>query len=222
MYPSLSAAILPIIIHTQSWLYPLSVCILTAIIASGKKIIDNYHNKKSNGISFVENTKDSGKVVFTKEEGIHWVKLLISILLVSAVALYLNWDYIITPPLIVAFVGLSKPGREVRTKGVLVLIILVSAAFLGVSWIYFIYYYLYWPIWVSSGLSMVCVLLMFHLFQFTLPPAAAIALLPTIIPVEGLWMYPVQILIGSTIFLLINVSWFKIPKGYMGYQKEEI
>ena len=69
---------------------------------------------------------------------------------------------------------------------------------------------------------MVCVLLMFHLFQFTLPPAAAIALLPTIIPVEGLWMYPVQILIGSTIFLLINVSWFKIPKGYMGYQKEEI
>jgi len=146
---------------------------------------------------------------------VHWVKLLISILLVSAVALYLNWDYIIIPPLIVALVGLSKPGRKSHTKGVLVLIALVSAAFLGVFWIYLIHYCLYWSIWISSGLSMICVLLIFYFFQFTLPPAAAIALLPTIIPVAGLWMYPLQILIGSTIFLLINLSWFKTPLRYM-------
>lgn len=209
MFPSLSAAILPIIIHTQSWIYPMSVCILTAIIACGKKIIDNYYNKRVNGGRLVKNINVSGKVIFTKEEAIHWAKLLISILLVSAIALYFKWDYIITPSLIVAFVGLSKPGGKTHTKSVLILIVLVSSAFLGVFWVYIINYCLYWPIWISAGLSMICVLFIYHLFEFTLPPAAAIALLPTIIPVKGLWMYPWQILIGSVIFLLIKLSWFE-------------
>ncbi|MBX4269069.1 hypothetical protein [Clostridium estertheticum] len=48
--------------------------------------------------------------------------------------------------------------------------------------------------------------------EIIFPEIAALALLPTIIPVKGLWMYPWQILIGSVIFLLIKLSWFeKLP-----------
>lgn len=207
--PSFSAAILPILIHTQSWYYPLSVCILTGVIACGKKLIDNFYKEKGTSTRFLKSLKERKKVNFTWEEFINWVKLLVSIMLVLAVALYFHWNYIIAPPLIVVFVELAKPKGKLYSKTRLVFISLVLAAFSGVLWVYLIYYLLHWPVWVSAGLSMICIFLIFHFLQFILPPAAAIALLPIIIPFEDLHTYPWQVLIGSIIFLLINLSWLK-------------
>jgi len=207
--PSFSAAILPILTHTQSWYYPLSVCILTGIIVCGKKLIDNSYKEKGTSTRFLESLKEREKVNLTREELINWIKLLISIMLVSAVALYFHWNYIIAPPLIVAFVELSKPKGTLHSKAGLVFISLVLAAFSGVLWLYLIYYLLHWPVWISAALSMGCIFIIFHFLQFTLPPAAAITLLPMIIPFENLYIYPWHILVGSAIFLLINLSWFK-------------
>lgn len=219
--PSLSAAILPILTHTESWYYPLSVCILTGIIACGKKLIDSFYKEKNTSDSFVESLNEKEKVSFTQKELIHWGKLLTSILLVSAVALYFHWNYIIAPPLIVTFVELAKSKGKPHSKIRLVFILLVLAAFSGVLWLYLIYYFLHWPIWISAGLSVVCILLIFHFLRFPLPPASAITLLPMVIPVNNLWMYPWQVLVGSAIFLLINLSWFNklpVPKSLFSEQ----
>lgn len=205
--PSFSAAILPILIHTQSWYYPLSVCILTGIIAFGKELIDIFH--KNTSIGFLNSLKQREKVDFTREELINWIKILTSITLISACSLYFHWNYIIAPPLIVTFVELAKPKGKLYFKTVFVFISMALAALLGGSCLYFIYYLLHLSVWVAAGLSMVCVFLVFHLLRFTLPPVAAIALLPIIIPAKNLFMYPVQILIGSSIFLLINLFWIK-------------
>jgi len=224
--PSFSAAILPILMHTQSWYYPLSVCILTGVIAFGKKIIDNCDPKRNTGNRYTETLNEKGEVNLNQKELINWVKLLMSILMVSAVALYFHWNYIIAPPLIVAFVELAKPNGKLHLKTGLVFILLVFAAFSGVIWLYFIYYFLHWPIWISAVVSMVCILLVFHFLRFSFPPAAAITLLPMIIPVNNLWTYPGQVIAGSVIFLLINLSWFKkLPvtkwKGYHGMDKDK-
>jgi hypothetical protein len=207
--PSFSAAILPILTHTQSWYYPLSVCILTGIIVCGKKLIDNSYKEKGTSIELLKSFKEREKINLTQEELIIWVKLLTSIMLVSAVALYFHWDYIIAPPLIVAFVELAKPKGKLHSKTGLVFISLVLAAFSGVLWLYLIYYLLHWPVWISAGLSMFCIFLIFHFLRFVLPPAAAITLLPIIIPFKNLCMYAWQVLVGSAIFLLINLSWLK-------------
>lgn len=207
--PFFSAAILPILTHTQSWYYPLSVCILTGIIACGRKLIDNFYKEKDISGRFVESLNGREKVNLTHDELVNWVKLLTSIMLVSAIALYFQWNYIIAPPLIVAFVELAKLKGKLHSKTGLVFILLVLAAFSGVLWLYLIYYFLHWPVWISASLSMVCILLIFHFLRFALPPAAAITLLPIIIPVKNLWMYPWQVLVGSAIFLMINLSWFK-------------
>lgn len=215
--PSFSAAILPILTHTQSWYYPLSVCILTGIIACGKNLIDNYKKSDTSG-RLAQSIYKSEKVNFTQEELINYVKLLMSIMLVSAVALYFHWNYIIAPPLIVTFVELTKSKGKLHSKTGLVFILLVFAAFSGVLWLYLIYYFLQWPVWISAGLSMVCILFVFHFLRLSLPPAAAITLLPILIPVNNLWMYPWQVLVGSAIFLMINLSWFKklpVSKFYL-------
>jgi len=207
--PSLSAAMLPILMHTQSWYYPLSVFILTGIIASGKKIIDFYYKKNYTHEKYVEVFKERENFNLTQGEFLKWAKLLMSILMVSGVALYFHWNYIIAPPLIVAFVELAKPKSKLYLKTGLIFILLIYAAVSGVIWLYFIHYLLHWPVWISAALCMVCILLMFHFLQLSFPPAAAITLLPIIIPVNNLWTYPWQVLIGSAIFLLINLFWFK-------------
>jgi len=207
--PSLSAAILPILMHTQSWYYPLSVFILTGIIAGGKKLIDSYYDKNYTCEKYVEVSRKRKKFNPTKRELINSSKLLTSIIMVSAVALYFHLNYIIAPPLIVAFVEFTKVKEKIYLNTVRVFILLTCAAILGVIWLYFIYYLMNWPIWISSALSMICILLIFHFLKFSFPPAAAITLLPIIIPFNSLWMYPWEVLVGSTIFLLINLVWFK-------------
>jgi len=212
--PSLSAAILPILMHTQSWYYPLSVCILTGIIAFGKKIIDDSYKKNHTTYDQIEVFNDRKKIKLTQEELINWAKIFTSILMVSAVALYFHWNYIIAPPLIVAFVEIAKPKGKLYMKTELVFILLVFAAFSGVTWLYVIYYLLHWPIWISAALSIVCILIIFHILRFSFPPAAAITLLPIIIPINNLWTYPGQVLVGGAIFLITNLFWFKKLSGY--------
>ncbi|MCB2294853.1 hypothetical protein LGK95_15240 [Clostridium algoriphilum] len=206
--PSLSAAILPILMHTQSWYYPLSVCLLTGVIAFGKKIIDIYE-KDYTVDRYSKIINPQKEINLSKEKLLNFVKLLASVLMVSAIALYFHWNYIIAPPLIVAFVELTKQNGKLYSKTKLIFMLLVVAAFSGVIWLYLIYYLLHWPIWISAGMSIFCLLLIFHFLQFTFPPAAAITLLPIIIPLENLWTYPWQVFIGSAIFLLINLFWFK-------------
>lgn len=80
--PSFSAAILPILTHTQSWYYPLSVCILTGIIVCGKKLIHNSYKENGTSTELLESLKEKQKVNHIREELINWVKLLTSIILI--------------------------------------------------------------------------------------------------------------------------------------------
>lgn len=135
---------------------------------------------------------------------VHWLKLLIGIIIVSGAALLFHMTYMIAPPLIVAFAELSKPNSPIIKKARLALVLLVIAAFSGVLLVYFIYYLFNWPLWLAAGLSASLMFLLFYYLRFPFPPAAAIALLPTILPAKNLWLYPWEIFFGGTLFLLIS------------------
>lgn len=209
--PSLSAAILPIIVHASSLYYPLSVCILTLIIALGKKIMDDYQKKESTDLA-PEHARKKEKSGEIQEEIIYWSKLLTGVLLVLGVAVSSHWIYLVAPPLIVVFVELSKPKGSLQAKAGRIFTLLVSAAFLGVFWLYLINYLLFWPVWISVVLTMGSVLLLFRLSQLIFPPAAAISLLPTIIPIKSIGVYPWQVALGSAAFIIVSLVWFKRPQ----------
>lgn len=204
VFPSLSAAILPIITHVNSFVYPLSVCVLTFIIALGKKVIDDY-TKKNVSDSILAISSEQEKNDEISQELINWGKQLTGVVLVSAVALKSHWIYMVAPPLIVAFVELAKPQGSLQKKSGLVFTLLTLAAFLGVFWLFLIHYFLHWPVWISSALAMVSLFFLFNIFRLPFPPAAAISLLPTIIPVKSLWIYPGQVLSGSLCFIIISL-----------------
>lgn len=209
VFPSISAAVLPIITHVHSWYYPLSVCVLTGIIALGKMLIDRFYRKEDAAGAWPVAWPSQGRECFFPEGWQHWVKVLVAVLLVSLMAVWFRWIYMIAPPLLVAFVELVKPKGTLRAKSGVVFILLGLAAFSGVFWLTAIYYFLHWPLWIYAGLAVAWLFFLFHSFSLPFPPAAAITLLPAIIPADSLWLYPWQVLLGSGILILISRLWFK-------------
>ena len=212
VFPSFSAAILPIILHSDSWYYPLSVCILTLIIAVDKKIMNDIDRKKIASDGVPNNAQGKCENEKPREGFIFWVKLLIGIMLVSALALGFDAIYMITPPLFVLFVEMSRTNSPLPAKAGLVFILVVTAAFSGVFWLYLIYNILHWPVWIAAGLATAWVFLLFHCIRLPFPPAAAITLVPMIIPMESIGMYPWHVLLGSASFIIISLLLFQRPQ----------
>jgi hypothetical protein len=114
----------------------------------------------------------------------------------------------VAPPLIVAFVELSKPGGVVRAKMGRAMIVIVLAAFIGVFSLLLIHKALFLPVWVSSCVATITIFLVYHALRMPFPPAVAIALLPTILPEDALLIYPWHVLAGTTAFCLLSKTCF--------------
>jgi hypothetical protein len=199
--PSISAAILAIITRSDSWYYPLSVCVLTGVIALGVWASGRSNSCKDRTAPFRRSVSDRAGEL---SEAAHWLKLLAGVVVVSGVAVGSGNLFMVAPPLIVAFVECSSPGGQLRDKSVRILGLLFFAAVSGVLWFALLHTFLHWPLWVAAGVSTLTVLLAYHILQLPFPPAVAIALLPMILPQASLWTYPWQVFFGSAAFIAIS------------------
>lgn len=199
--PSISAAILAIITRCDSWQYPLSVCVLTATVSLGHRYLNSNApvGKPATGPG-----KEPEENVWSQTEFAHWGKLLATVMLMSTVASVSGQMFVVAPPLIVAFVELSKPGGRLRDRWGAILGLLVFAAFSGVFWYALLHTTLGWPLWLSACVATLTVFFAYNRLRFPFPPVVAIALLPTIVPAESLWSYPWQVAAGSVAFIAIS------------------
>lgn len=211
--PAVSAAILPIITHAHSWFYPLSVFIFTGLIAVGRMLIitASPQQKRSNKVGFSDPEPSLGKIQY-------WVKLFLGVMLITAFALRFKLLYMVAPPLFVTFIELSNPCSRLRKRLGGILIELIFSSLIGVMSLYFLHNILYWPIWVSSGLALGELFIVYIILKLPFPPAAAICLLPTLLPKENLGVYPFEIMLGTLSFMALDVLWFK--KKLPTYKKE--
>lgn len=194
VFPSISAAILPILVNASSWLYPASVCLLTGIICIGRlKTGENAAGRIADRVC--EKRSSFG----------YWATISCIVLMVAACAVYFDFTYLLAPPLIVVFVEFTQPDSRIGKKGLQVFFLLVLAAFSGVILFYLTQYCMHWPLWVSSILSLIWLFLLYDWFKIKFPPAAAITLLPSIIPAESLWSYPFQVSLGCVLFITTSI-----------------
>jgi hypothetical protein len=206
--PSISAAILPIITHSDSWLYPLSVCILTGTIALGRRAVARHDSADVRTPMPAANDGQRRTVRWTRQELVHWGKLLTGVIVVTATAVGCGFTFMVAPPLIVAFVELSKPGGALRERAGMALFLLGLAAFFGASCLLLIHTVFHLPVWISACISSATIFALYHALRMPFPPAVAIALLPTILPDTIQFMYPVQVLAGSSAFVVLSKVFF--------------
>jgi len=206
--PSLSAAILPIILRVETLWYALSVCVLTGLIAL-------VHLARTSGRGRDASPTHHERTVAAppRTELAKWGKLTAGVFAMSLVALRGDLLFMVAPPLIVTYVELSKTESALRQRLWHVLALLGAAALTGVAQLHLFHVVLHWPLWISAGVTTGTVFLLYQLFSLSFPPAAAIALLPTILPADRLWDYPWQVLLGSAAFIALSVLLFRRDEG---------
>lgn len=224
LVPIISACVLPIVLGTDTWVYPISVIALSSVIVIAQYMIQRF------GLVELEETvkeeiedkvknKLQNNSINKKDEMIKLIKLLIIIMILAIIANEFNKVFLIAPPLIVAFVELANPNCKLRNKPKEVLLLLCAAAFLGtaIRVVFSIYFGL--PLGVSAVLVSVVMFGMFEMLDIAFPPVAAIALLPMLLDEKLLMQFPLQAIIGS--FILVTVAMIVFKENSIPEQQGE-
>ena len=201
LIPLISACMLPVLLHTETWIYPTAVFFLTVILVSGQRLMEKAGLRKETNYAVPERE--------WKKESCRWGALLFFVSLVAAFSLFCGYAYFIIPPLIVTFTEIVNSKAGFRNRPMQVFLFLVTGASLGTAFQIVGHSYLHLPETIVA-LSVICCL--FAIFEWTgkyFAPAGALALIPLIIPQEGIRWLPLQAAIGAALFITIGMLVFQ-------------
>lgn len=203
LVPMLSAAMLPVLLGTTSWVYPVSVFLLCIIIAVIQPVLQDS----------APPVKAAGNDGFDrKHEARKWLALFVFFCLTAALPLGTGHLYFIAPPLIVMFAELSNPGGTPRKHVGTVFLLMSSAALAGTVLRYGMELWLHLPLWMVGAVCAALLLLLFTRTKTVFPPAGAAMLLPLLLPANTLWLYPLELSAGCLVFIGASLLLFREKK----------
>lgn len=192
MTPMLSAAILPVLLGTRTWLYPAVVFSLVALICMGQVALERVGLRERP--AFVPLRQPP------REALLSWGRRLVVFALLSAPAYLTGNAFFAVPPLIVTYTELTRPDHTLRLRPVRSWVTLAAAAALGsaarcaVEWAGA-------PLPLAAALGFVGLVLVWNAARTWLPPAGAILLLALLVPFRGPWLYPVEVALGGAVWV---------------------
>lgn len=189
LMPLISACVLPIYLGTQSWLYPAAVLALTLCLALGQWWLERRGLRKP---------KPAAPPPALGVRVRHWAKTFAALALFCLPAAWLGLPYLAAPPLLVTFAELFFPHSPLRQKPLRVLGLLAAGVWLGFA-LRLLQANLGLPLVLCAMLGLAGLLPLYRKAEMLLPPAAAAALLPLLLPTENLWRYPVLATLGAAL-----------------------
>lgn len=214
--PLISAAILPVLLSTRSWVYPLSSSAMTLLIVAGQFLMEK------SGMRAPQ--ERAVPIPLRQRIGLQqltgWLKLLGCASLVIVPALCLGANFCIAPPLLVGFTELANPESPARKRpGVLVLLVFACALAGSTSRLVFTQT-LGLPLTVSALIATALALTLMQGLKFYFPPAGAVAVLPFLLPSSILWMYPIQAGLGFIALTGIALGLFRPAADYAASRRQ--
>lgn len=202
--PIISAGILPVLLQEASFVYVFSVALTSIVIVIVRYFLEQKEWVTPHAYHPIETPV---------EESAHkWLRLLAGLFVVSLIAILLNVYYIIAPPLIVTFVELYDPHSRWRRAPLSVWCLLTAGAIIGALCRFLFSICLGLPVTLCAALAFVLLFFVFRGFRRFFPPAGAIAILPMILPAQGILWYILQVAIGAA--LLMTLSFFLAKTQY--------
>lgn len=189
LIPIISACILPIYMQTTSWIYPISVTSMAAIIVGMQYLMERFHLRPINHYQPCHFS--------IKEQFKRWSKLLLVLMLLALIPVETRNVYFIAPPLIVTFTAFSNPANSVRKIPFKTFLVIVVAAFAGAGSRLLLNMYLHFPLVICAIVACLILFFTFEKVRTLFPPAGAILLLPLILNYKELIFFPVQVTIGA-------------------------
>ncbi len=208
IYPLISAGALPLVLNMGSWLYPVVVLVLCSLLASLQYVMEQM------GLREKVNFKEIS--VNWKKDLRKWAKLILVIILCSIIPTKTGTVYFIVPPLIVTLVELSNPYAGVRKYPVSIIFLLMMASLFGVAAHKILHIQYGFPIYVSAPVALIALFVLFEIMERRFAPAAAIAVLPTIINQNHIEFFPIEITISAITLVVVTTILFKKNKTLFG------
>lgn len=144
-----------------------------------------------------------------KTETLRWIFLFVALVSVAAVALGFDFKFIIAPPLIVTLCEFSYTESKARKKPMIIFLVISFFACMGACVRLILCQTLHLPITFAMFIVSIAVIYISVLMKVIFPPACAVALLPFIIDSNAVFIYPLEIIIGSAIFITLSMLFGK-------------
>lgn len=192
MTPMLSAAILPVLLGTTSWVYPVTVVAIVSVVCVGQMLLERGGLREAVDFRPLRQPKARALREWMRKWGVF--------ALLSAPAYCSGNVFLAVPPLVVAFTELTRPDQSLRLRpmrvwGSLALASIVgSAARCAVE-------YAGVPLALSAGAAFVGLVLVWNGLRTWFPPAGAVALLALLVPFRGPWLYPLEVAAGAAVWV---------------------
>lgn len=201
LFPLISACVLPVLLKTESWVYPLSVFVMTLIVIAAQRWMQHLGMRKPITYEAVERCWTT--------DCFRWLCLMISVFAVACLAVYTSNFYFIIPPLIVAYVEFVNSKAGFRNRPVLTVLLLFVGSLVGTVFQLIGYYYLGLPETVIALFSFIVLFTLFEWLGKFFAPVGAMALIPMLLPKEALPWLPFQVFVGATLFITMGMVLFQ-------------
>lgn len=189
--PLICACILPILLETDTWIYPLSATLMAFIIVIVQRFLQVHH---------YQNYQAYYPVTFNEKQDILlFIKRMIVIMIISGIAVYFKMNLLIAPPLLVTFIEMSGPHPHLRQKAPIIFLMIIIMSFISAYSRYFFVMKYHISLLYVVPIVTIILLVMIYCTQIFFPPLGSLTILPFIIDQEVLLLYPLYIAIGFVI-----------------------
>lgn len=198
--PFVSAIVLPVMMQTKSFIYPISAVVLTILVIGFHQLFLK--------MKIREDEEYIPVMLNSKDDIIDTALRIVCVAIVGFVAIYFNYKFIIAPPLLVAFTEFSRPRNKVRNKPIKTVLVITGCALVGSLSRYLLTIKLELPLTVSALIATLIMLLILTYTKMYMPPVGAITILSMIIPEISVITYPLQIFVGSVVIIILSRVFF--------------
>lgn len=209
MYPVVSAAMLPVLIGTTSWVYPVSVLVLSILLALGRRWLPQ-----------------TTRVDYHPFGLMHWVWLAAALGLFVAATMVVQRlgrqprlvmvRFAMVPPLVVTMIEFANRRSGFRKRPCTIWVLLVVAAVVGTASEWVLHRLAGIPAVLGVALSTTVMLLFFRRFK-PFAPALAIVLVPLLLPYGVLMWFPLLVTVGAAYFIASGMLLSTRRRGEKSY-----
>lgn len=194
MAPMFSAAILPMLLGTDSWAYPAAVVILVTIVCAGQMGLERAGLREPIELPKVETSPSA------RDALAYWGRRLAVFALVAVPAYVAGLTFLAVPPLIVAYTELSQPGFSLRAHPLRAWAVLAGAGAIGALARNAVAL-LGLPLAAAAALGFVALVFLWDGLHVWMPPAGAAMLLALLVPWANPWAYALEVACGAAIWV---------------------
>lgn len=210
--PFVSAIVLPVMMQTKSFIYPISAVVLTILVIGFHQLFLK--------MKIREDEEYIPVMLNSKDDIIDTALRIVCVAIVGFVAIYFDFKFVIAPPLLVAFTEFSRPRNKVRNKPIKTVLVITGCALVGSLSRYLLTIKLELPLTVSALIATLIMLLILTYTKMYMPPVGAITILSMMIPEISVITYPLQIFVGSVVIILLSRVFFMWRQDKKLYEKD--